>query len=253
MFAALLWHRLVDTPESPFDVTWDSFRRQLDALADGGFVGDSVAGLDARLQSGEPLPERYVVLTFDDGCDSDLRAGEELTARGFSASFAMVSAWIGQEGRLDRDALSALAGAHDVASHTATHANLSAVNGHTLERELVDSRGTLRAWTGARCDLLALPGGAGGGRARRAARRAGYSWVATSRPAYNLPGVAARTGRLDRCCLHADDSVTLALRLATCDLGAIATRLPRYLSIQAVRKVLPAQAFGAVRTLLGRD
>ncbi len=252
MFATLLWHRLVETPATPFEVTWDDFRRQLDALVAQGFVGDSVAGLDARLQSGDALPDKYVVLTFDDGFDSDLRAGEELAARGLTASFAIVSGWIGQEGRLDRDGLSVLAQTHDVGSHTATHSTLSAVNAKTLKREMVDSRAAIQAWTGTSCDTIALPGGAGGGRARRAARRAGYTWVATSRPAYNLAAVAARTRRLARCCLHAGESAELAVRFGTCDPRASARRLPRYLWIQGVRRVLPEPAFVAIRSVLGR-
>src|SRR5579875_547125 len=65
--AVLVWHDVVaNEKEVWFDTTLATFRRQLAAIASGGFHVVTLDALRAHLEHGAPLPNRPLVLTFDD-------------------------------------------------------------------------------------------------------------------------------------------------------------------------------------------
>ena len=252
MFAALAYHRVVETPLSVFDVAWEQFQAHLDLLQAEGFVAESIGGLVRRLDAGGSLPGRYVLLTFDDGNDSDVRVGRELSRRGFSGSFAVVPGRVGEARHLDREGVDYLAREHHLASHTASHLELPRMKSEDLTEELVGSRETITRWTHRPCDVLALPGGAGGGRGVRLGRRHGYRWVATSRPAFNHPALVQRTGRIDRVCVHRFDGLDRVFDFIHCEPRAVARELARYSLLSATRTLLPHGVFTQVRSVFGR-
>ncbi len=65
--AVIVWHDVVAGPnEVWFDTSLDTFRRELDAIARGGYHVVTLAALRAHLEHGAPLPAKPLVLTFDD-------------------------------------------------------------------------------------------------------------------------------------------------------------------------------------------
>lgn len=70
-FGILFYHRvmphLAGLPEPGLNVTPSALRRQLEGLLHRGFVFVSLRGVIESLAQGKPLPEKTVVLTFDDG------------------------------------------------------------------------------------------------------------------------------------------------------------------------------------------
>ncbi|MGH9348982.1 MAG: polysaccharide deacetylase family protein [Vicinamibacterales bacterium] len=146
-----------------------------------------------------------VIITFDDGCQSDWVVGApRLAEHGFGATFYVVSRWIGRRAGFLRGAeLRALSEAgFEIGSHSATHAFLSDLDDAALRRELADSRREIEDILGRPVTHLSCPGGRAGRRVADAAREAGYESLATSRIGVN--GRATDPYALSRCPLRRD-------------------------------------------------
>ena len=144
--------------------------------------GCPVVGL-GELAAGPP-PGRSVVLTFDDGYDTDVNVAlpllEELS---LPAAFFVSPALVGQPGYLDWTQVRRLADAGMlVGSHGLDHTLLDALAPKELERQLSVSRRMLEDHLGRAVDTLSLPGGSGGRRAVHIAGQLGYRLVLGSSP-----------------------------------------------------------------------
>jgi peptidoglycan/xylan/chitin deacetylase (PgdA/CDA1 family) len=156
-----------------------TFADQLDLLqADGRRVVSLAEAAEGR------APHGSVVLTFDDGWATDRSVAlPQIVARGMTATFFLSPARIGLPGYLTWDAVRALAGAGmTIGTHGLDHTLLDGVGDAELERQLGESKRVLEERLGREVETASLPGGAGGRRALRAARRLGYRFVAGSRP-----------------------------------------------------------------------
>ncbi len=101
-FVAIAFHDIVDKREelTPDAVTTDQFARFLDWLKGNGWTVLTLDAIQAAAQGGRPLPERSILLTFDDGYRSlYTRAFPLLQAYGFPAVAALVGRWM--EGKAD--------------------------------------------------------------------------------------------------------------------------------------------------------
>ena len=162
-------------------------------LARRGFVGLTLADAERRRQKG-CLPDRCVVVTFDDGYESTAQAKPILDEFGYPATvFAVTSfpssgrllSWRGVEQfttganaaemtPLSWDRLGMLQQAGwEIGSHTVTHADLTVVGDEQLAEELALSREAVMSRLGS-CETIAYPYGRADGRVASAARRAGY-------------------------------------------------------------------------------
>jgi peptidoglycan/xylan/chitin deacetylase (PgdA/CDA1 family) len=64
--AVIVWHDVVPVKEVWFDTPLDTFKRQLAAIARGGYHVVTLEALRAHLERGAPLPSKPLALTFDD-------------------------------------------------------------------------------------------------------------------------------------------------------------------------------------------
>jgi len=81
----LLFHAVTDRPGpdlATWSVTPERFRQHLDCLRDEGRTPLTVSGFAAAITGGQQLPERPVVVSFDDGYADFVPAAEEMAARG---------------------------------------------------------------------------------------------------------------------------------------------------------------------------
>ena len=232
-----------------------ALRAQLTLLQRRGYVGLTAAEAERRRQDGT-LPARTVVVTFDDGFRSVLRAKPILDEVGFPATvFAVTSFvesgeplwWPGMEhatnGARESDLrplgwreLELLREAGwEIGSHTATHPLLLDLDDAALDRELRGSRSTLEERLGS-CETLAYPYGRADERVAAAAARAGYL-AAFTLGRVHRPDEPLRRPRL--ALGSADRGVRLHLRLSR---GAALARSSR----------AAAAASGVRRTALPR-
>jgi peptidoglycan/xylan/chitin deacetylase (PgdA/CDA1 family) len=228
----LLAYHAIGTWSPALAIPEQTLRAQLSLLHRRRYVGLTAAETERRRQDGT-LPPRTVVVTFDDGFQSVLRARPILDEVGFPATvFAVTSfvesgeplRWPGleqSEESLGWSELELLREAGwEVGSHTATHPLLPDLDDAELERELVDSRATIRKRLGS-CETLAYPYGRADERTAAAAARAGYRAAFTLGRAHR-PDEPLRRPRLGLRSL--DHGIRLRLRLST---GAALARRSR--------------------------
>ena len=161
------------------------FENQMHWLADRGYAGISASDWLAWLECGSPLPEKPVLLTFDDAY-SDLvqTALPILREHRFKATLFPVSQYIGGASTWDAglgypsrplmsetEILHAMQGGITIGSHTRTHRNLRQLPDAELRRELELSRNELVRLTGGPVRSLAYPFGSENRRVRAGASK----------------------------------------------------------------------------------
>ena len=99
----LCYHHLIEEGEcNSSTVTVASFRAQLDALAAAGYTPVSLAQVRAYVEQGEALPEQPILLTFDDGYESNYTlAWPILKKYGFPATIFVIGVSIGKDSYKD--------------------------------------------------------------------------------------------------------------------------------------------------------
>jgi peptidoglycan/xylan/chitin deacetylase (PgdA/CDA1 family) len=214
------WRSQLAIPESVL-------AEQLSLLARRGYVGLTLSEAERRRADGS-LPPRTVVVTFDDGYASTLRALPILADLGFPATVFAVTgfvesgrtlAWPGIEHELTNETaaellplgwseLEALAEAGwEIGSHTVTHALLTAVGDGRLQGELEESRAAIARRLDS-CNAVSYPYGLAD---ERVVDRAGYE-VACTLTMVHLEDEPLRRPRVNLA--SADAGVRLRLQVA---------------------------------------
>jgi peptidoglycan/xylan/chitin deacetylase (PgdA/CDA1 family)/GT2 family glycosyltransferase len=184
----LAYHAVDDDADpgtAPKTVSPEQFERQVTTLLDAGFRFIDAASLIAHLD-GRPLPDRSLVMTFDDAYSGVARhAAPVLRRLGVPAIICVVTAELGGRnrwtagGRMPLLDVADLARLRDdgweVASHSRTHRHLTTLPRDSITDELRGSRVDLvRAGLGL-SRLFAYPFGEHDRRIRLATQRAGYA------------------------------------------------------------------------------
>jgi peptidoglycan/xylan/chitin deacetylase (PgdA/CDA1 family) len=153
-----------------------AFEEQLDWLASHGFQTVSLNDLVDSRRRHAPLPDKAIILTFDDGkVDALGIVLPALRKRGMRASFFVVTSLVGRAGYLTWDGVRALADAGmEIGSHTATHPRLPDLSDERVQDELRESRLRLQAGLHRPVEALAYPYNSVRARIEEAARAAGY-------------------------------------------------------------------------------
>jgi peptidoglycan/xylan/chitin deacetylase (PgdA/CDA1 family) len=135
-------------------------------------------------------PGPGVVITFDDGCETDLLiAAPRLLEHGLSATFYVTTGFVGKPGYLSVQQLRELHGlGFEIGCHSMTHPYLNDLDAQRLQREIVDAKSQLEEWLGAGIEHFSCPGGRYDVRVQKAVRDARYVSMATSRNHANGEG-----------------------------------------------------------------
>jgi peptidoglycan/xylan/chitin deacetylase (PgdA/CDA1 family) len=164
----------------------DDFARQMRWLVRHGFTTVTQAQALAAFRGERPLPSKPVLITFDDGYRNVFaNAAPVLQSLGLRATAYVISDRIsnGDPSFLTWGRLRALeARGVEIGSHTATHADLTALSSEQALRELVRSRRRLEKKLGHPVRWLAYPFGAHNARVVGLTRRAGYALAVTTIP-----------------------------------------------------------------------
>ena len=175
----LMYHEIADISATPsrLAVSPDVFADQLAYLRDAGFTAVTAGALSAILADGAgDLPERPVVLTFDDGYgDFYSQAMPLLKQHGSPARFFRPPAGSGK--RAKRSACDSTGASSprsqqagiEIGAHTCTHPQLDQLPEKLMREELYGSKsllednlGTEGPWTGVPVRLFQRQGQAGG-------------------------------------------------------------------------------------------
>ena len=199
----LMYHEIARPAEttSRLAVPPDAFAEQLAYLHGEGFRTVTVAELQAVLAGGAgPLPDRTVVLTFDDGYEDFHRRAMPLLDRyGFTATVFVTTGWIQDAGALSAPRRpgrmlswsqieEAAHAGFEVGAHSRTHPQLDQLAGRLLREELHSSKAQLEDKLGSRVAGLAYPFGYYSAKVRETARVLDHDYACAVRNVIMNPG-----------------------------------------------------------------
>lgn len=181
------------TPNAELWVPPRRLRRQLSALERAGYRGVTLSQVWDAWHGGPGLPRRPVVVSFDDGYDSQYRAARPILRRlGWPGVLNLEVANLHVAGGLSQRQVKAmLAAGWELSAHTVTHPDLTSVDPARLRREVAGSRAALRRRFGVPVRFFCYPSGRYDATTERAVRAAGYRGATTT-----APGIAAPHGDL---------------------------------------------------------
>ena len=185
----LVYHYVDAAPpiDSPYadDLTirTHQFEAQMAYLAENGYSTVTLEQIYRAMAGQAQLPPTPVALTFDDGgMDNYTVAFPELEARGFVATFFVITGAVGEQGMMTWDQLRDMQeNGMRVGSHTVRHPDLREVDDGRLQIELADSRAAILRELGAAPPALCYPGGKYDSRIVEAAYTGGYLFAVTTR------------------------------------------------------------------------
>ncbi len=165
----LMYHYVGDLPADAdkyridLTVSTATFQAHVGYLFDQGFTPISLYQMNQALLDGTPLPNKPVVLTFDDGySDAYTNVFPTLKARGFTGTFFIITSRPDDHdpNYMSWDQIREMADAGmSMESHTKDHPNLSGRAYDYLVYQLLGSLQSLSAYTGRQPHMLAYPGG----------------------------------------------------------------------------------------------
>jgi peptidoglycan/xylan/chitin deacetylase (PgdA/CDA1 family) len=188
----LLYHSISDQVANGFrhwSVTPDQFSAHLSCLIEGSYTPITVSTLVSGLRGQKPLPERPVVITFDDGFADFMtgalpalqRYGVPATIYVTTGYVGRTSEWLSREGEGDRPMLTwqqvaeLPAAGIECGAHSRTHPQLDVLPRSQAVDEVVRSRSELEDHLSRPVDTFAYPHGYFSATVRELVIRAGYS------------------------------------------------------------------------------
>jgi len=165
----LMYHYLSEPPADAdiyrmdLSVTPERFAAHLDAMQDAGYTAISLYDLLDNLVLGAPLPEKPVVITFDDGYrDTYMNAFPLLRERGMTASFFVITDFINEE-RPEylswEMAREMAAGGMYIESHARNHVSLKDKDIDYLVWQALGSLESIEREVGVRPRFISYPAG----------------------------------------------------------------------------------------------
>lgn len=194
-FPVLMYHRIVDDGPAAlarYRTAPAAFEAQLAHLRGEGWHAISLERLRRALHEGQPLPERAVMLTFDDATTDFIDHALPLLHRyGFPATLFVPSGHVGGAAVWDADAgpPAPLLGWDDlrllqfcdvaIGAHGVAHRPLTLIDADSVVRELAGGKAAIERELGAPVRSLAYPYGAFDDTVRDAARAVGFDFAFT--------------------------------------------------------------------------
>lgn len=100
----LMYHNISDDQHNAFTVSTETFRTQIEALKKAGYETIPFARLIQYVELGTPLPEKPVMITFDDGYESVVKIAAPILAQyGMCAAVGVIGVSVGKTTYKDSD------------------------------------------------------------------------------------------------------------------------------------------------------
>lgn len=169
------------------------FRSQLVFLKEQGFTTVTVQDTIDHWAGSKPLPDRPIVLTFDDGYRSIYtQAYPIMKELGIVGTLYLHSNKIDTNGGLTREMITEM---HDygmeIGSHTLSHTDLTKLSKAKMIKEITESKRILESITGTKVTTFAYPAGRFNSTVIKAVKDGGYQGAVTTKYA-----VASKKGNM---------------------------------------------------------
>ncbi len=176
----IMYHDITATKDVEWDVTPEDLEKHFQALQDGGYTPITMDRLVNHLRTGSQLPEKPVLLTFDDNYIGQYKYAFPLLKKyNYPAVWSVHTRFVGTAGQKPKATWDQLremqkSGLITVASHTVNHLNMKNLSNAELEREVLESKKTLEKELGVTIDYFTYPEGDFTERAKDKVKEAGY-------------------------------------------------------------------------------
>lgn len=151
-----------DSPTAkPYIVPPTVFKDQMKALHDSGYQTILPDQLRNYLLSGEELPEKSVLISFDDGCDEQFDVTKEvLDPYKMKAAYFIMTVAINRPNYMKADQIKALSDAgHSIGLHTWDHNNVKKYQGEDWVKQIEKPKAALEKIIGKPVEHFAYPFG----------------------------------------------------------------------------------------------
>lgn len=190
----------LDTKRDSLSTVPDKFREQIKYLKDNGYTAISLDTLYAALKKQTTLPQKPVVLTFDDGyIDFYFNAFPILQEFNMHATVFVPVGLVGQSSYLNWDQIKFMhnSGLISFQSHGINHVNMNSLPKFELDLEMRESKKILQDKLGTPVNFISYPYGVSSEEILTAAREAGYvggvgTWLSKTQSEgtiYNMPRI----------------------------------------------------------------
>jgi len=183
----ILAYHMINNDEEIYSVSPADFDKQMKYLAQKGYTAISLAELmDAREGKSE-LPQKPIIISFDDGYDDNLLTAVPIMEKyGLKATVFVISGSVGQPNYLTWEQVRELqARRTEIGSHTSNHVALGELNLQDRQFEVVNSKAVLEEHLGTPVEFLAYPYGSYDAAMPEVLRQAGYRGACTGLPGLN--------------------------------------------------------------------
>lgn len=178
----LMYHHVADQSGWLF-VRKDYFLEQMNYLANKGYTTVTLPEVVETLAVGKPLPQKPVVLTFDDGYrDFYENAYPVLKSLNFKATIFVISQHVGGSAYLNWSQLLEMqsSGLITIGDHTLSHPSLPPLSEEKLKDEIISAKNILEQNLGGVINVFAYPYGNANGLAEKILREGGFLAAVTS-------------------------------------------------------------------------
>jgi len=182
----IMYHDILPKKEVFFDITPEEFEQHLQLLQENGLTPISLNQLVAHLRTGLPLPEKPILLTFDDGYGSHYKYVYPLLKKyGYPGVFSIYTLNIGKNtGRthVTWDQLREMATDPlvTISAHSVTHPqDVTVLPDDKLRMEVVESKRIIEAKLGIPIRYFTYPEGKYDARVEKFVQAAGYEAALT--------------------------------------------------------------------------
>lgn len=179
----LMYHSIDYKKNNPLIMPKEQFREQMKYLKDNGYTTLTLNELFSFFENNTPVPDKSVVLTFDDGyADNYTNAFPIIKEFGFKATVFMITDTVDKSGAyLNSTQLKEMdAYGFDVESHTLDHEELSKLSYAQQLNELKKSKLFLEKLLNKQVSYIAYPVGKYNKETVKAAQEAGYKMAFTT-------------------------------------------------------------------------
>lgn len=179
-----------ESADGLYTLTEEQFESQMAYLSEKTFKVISLDAVGKWLQGGA-LPERSIVLTFDDGLESHYSLAFSILKRyHFQGAFFVNPATLNQKGTLTHQNLREMHRAGmEIGSHGLDHIFLTGLDEAELQRQLEESKKALEVLLGQEISFFSIPRGRYDRRILDAIKSAGYQAACTSDIGVNRKGM----------------------------------------------------------------
>jgi peptidoglycan/xylan/chitin deacetylase (PgdA/CDA1 family) len=183
----LMYHQVaadseIQKPGGRYVLAASDFEEQMELLTHLNYSAVTLSDFIAYTRGETSLPMRPVIITFDDGHESNYKVAYPILKRfALTAAFFVVVSHLDSPGRLTVKQMEEMnAEGMSIQSHTLTHPYLIKLDKEQMEKELSESKRLLEEQLGSPVHFLSIPHGLYDKAVKKAACEAGYLAMLTS-------------------------------------------------------------------------